>query len=1060
MNFHDPYYSNYGTHDDGSRQPRPRSTVRDYGGYQRYGGGNVGGAVQQLCPGCNVNVCTHYCPNCYPDNMLLMLCSQCSYNHIHPMRPLALPRSNRVMEDFPKFAADSSVPSSEVNPSEKRNSFHVLEMECPHAKVASVIGTRGVVVKEINRRTGCFISINQAFPDGHPRIITLKGIYENVMEAQKMILSVIEHGPTALDPQKSFSAGIPGAEHGSAMIPPKIPGTSISVPCPLDKVGLVIGTRGAVIKEIIRRSKAHIFVAEETLLVAGEVCRMIEISGADKEVELGKQLVHIVLLHGPNAMDMAIGYPSPPNPSIGSNSTTNVGSSSGFTIDAPEFMPEGLRRPPGLNVVSGTMSAFNSAHTSPNLTPTSPPPTQSFVEAKAEIECSYEKVGVLIGFRGVVIKDIMQRSGTTINIIEDTVESFSRIVEICGQRANVAHAKILVQAVIEFGASALSEEISVLTRAINEKSTKRSTSRPPVEIHRVEFPEDKIGLMIGSKGSMVKQIMDISRAKILISDRRTDMDKSFRIVEIKGDAEAIGVAKTLIDSLINLEPHFQTVASKQSNSIGSTPTPTDQCMEMHLPADKVGILIGVRGYVIKEIMRISGTRISINADYTDEKIRIVLIRGSRDAVVNAHSIMVDVLKNGYGRLFPSEHGLAASDVSLAENSLEKGYFGSLKSWPPLLEDDVISHHSVSSTVKIAASGNRGEMISDRFSESTVGSSTEYLMPTYWGEQPISNPRRNGLRLPPNYNSHDCEQGYIPTSAAQFSSSDTMESSPSTMSGGKDESCSRSPLLRPRSVEKEVPFLSVIGDRGKRFSFADLLEEDGKGADNYWDQLLVENSKTLWKSDHASLNSNSGSNSIDFDRLTPDQSGGTTGSRTPTEASVASTESRVGGETSIFQFEQGLLNFSFFPKADAASDSEIAATIAENTSNFVVGDDETSEIVIDVPCPMDKLGQVIGSRGSVIKEIGRRSGANVSVRKDPPIGESSCLINVRSSSQKAVDIAKELIGSVIEVGPSIALDGIVCFKKVFPKPESSSGESNEGGGVASHPNRKVPHRPKV
>lgn len=921
MDFHSNQY-HYGAQHSSREEYRPRQQRPEAIDWRPRG--NI---QQMLCPSCGVNVCSHCCQDCYPDGMMLMLCGQCAARHMHPMHPLSLlhqPRTERNDSDSQGGMNEDGV---------KRASFHVLEMECPHAKVASVIGTRGVVVKEINRRTGCFISINQAFADGHPRIITLKGIYENVIKAQQMILSVIENGPTALDPQKSFSVSSPGVSDRSAV---KATGISVSVPCLLEKVGIVIGTRGAVIKEIIRRCNAHIFVAEETVIVGGDVCRMIQISGDEEEVDMGKHLVSLVLQHGPAALDWK--GPSSDGGSVPLGRSMPGLRLSGSSIHAAEFMPMTDRS----HSPRGSVGSGSSTPRSAVVGGGSP-----LVETTAEVECPHDSVDVLMGFRGgAVIKEIMQRSSTVITILEGGSGEHYRIFEIRGPRANVAHAKILVQAVIEIGPTALNEDVSALTRHINKKSTKPSVVKKIVDTQKIEFPEEKIGLMIGSKGSMVKQIMSISGTKILISDTRSESSDASRVIEIKGSADEIAVAKALIDSLIHMEPHFQTFGLKtSSSSFGGNPDldASDQCMEMNLPADKVGVLIGSKGCVIKEIMRHSGARVSINADYTDENVRIVLIRGNRDAIVKAHSIMMDVLKNGYSRLFPSD--AITTNASSATASIDGSFDdqGQRMSWPAGLQNCTTFDFNYD-TAKA-----RPKSFPTTFFEKNAISSSESLDSI----SVLSSSLLGGTSF-----TRTPDSGYSnisPPPAFGFHS----------LGDGSDLPGSSLSMTRADDIAK----------------WGCILESGG--------------SNSLWGPIHNNLSAHS---------------------------------------SGIFDGTDAVSN--------AVSDLKLTDRHNDAFPHSQIKPTPSGDIICVIPCPIDKVGQIIGPKGAVIKEIGRQSGATVSVRNEVSgDGDVVGQVVVKAQTEKSAEIAKKLILLILDSG---------------------SPEPDDVYAPAAHPNRKatISHRARL
>ena len=79
-------------------------------------------------------------------------------------------------------------------------------MECPLHKVPLVIGTRGLTAKEMMRRTGCKIHVNEEAPEGSTMCtIELTGTDEQLDQAKTLISHVLEFGTKALG--KRFQRG-------------------------------------------------------------------------------------------------------------------------------------------------------------------------------------------------------------------------------------------------------------------------------------------------------------------------------------------------------------------------------------------------------------------------------------------------------------------------------------------------------------------------------------------------------------------------------------------------------------------------------------------------------------------------------------------------------------------------------------------------------------------------------------------------------------------------------------------------------------------------------------
>jgi len=71
-------------------------------------------------------------------------------------------------------------------------------MDCPESKVPLVIGIRGLTSKEMMRRTGCKIHVNESVSTGGTCRIELTGTTSQIEQAQQIIALVLEHGTKAL----------------------------------------------------------------------------------------------------------------------------------------------------------------------------------------------------------------------------------------------------------------------------------------------------------------------------------------------------------------------------------------------------------------------------------------------------------------------------------------------------------------------------------------------------------------------------------------------------------------------------------------------------------------------------------------------------------------------------------------------------------------------------------------------------------------------------------------------------------------------------------------------
>lgn len=66
---------------------------------------------------------------------------------------------------------------------------------CPKRRMGIVIGQKGVTIKDVQRRSGCDIQINQDVPPGQDCLITIRGSRQAIDTAKTMLTQIVEMGP-------------------------------------------------------------------------------------------------------------------------------------------------------------------------------------------------------------------------------------------------------------------------------------------------------------------------------------------------------------------------------------------------------------------------------------------------------------------------------------------------------------------------------------------------------------------------------------------------------------------------------------------------------------------------------------------------------------------------------------------------------------------------------------------------------------------------------------------------------------------------------------------------
>ena len=101
-------------------------------------------------------------------------------------------------------------------------------IEVPPDRVGAIIGTKGSVILDMQTRSGAKMLVNQEFPPGVNRQVTITGTPSQVKIAGDLVKLILEHGPTAIH-ANSMSGG---------------PTVNIVIECPQSVVGRVIGGQG------------------------------------------------------------------------------------------------------------------------------------------------------------------------------------------------------------------------------------------------------------------------------------------------------------------------------------------------------------------------------------------------------------------------------------------------------------------------------------------------------------------------------------------------------------------------------------------------------------------------------------------------------------------------------------------------------------------------------------------------------------------------------------------------------------------------------------------------
>ncbi|KAM7266241.1 hypothetical protein ACFE04_004138 [Oxalis oulophora] len=162
---------------------------------------------------------------------------------------------------------------------------------------------------------------------------------------------------------------------------------------------------------------------------------------------------------------------------------------------------------------------------------------------------------------------------------------------------------------------------------------------------KIMIPNNKVGVLIGKAGETIRSLQNNSGAKIQITkDADVDPQSTTRPVEIVGDLASIEKAEILIKAVI-----AEADAGGSSSSGGRGPATgysgrVSEQIEMPVPNEKVGLIIGKGGETIKGLQSRSGARIQLIPQQDDgSQERTVRISGSRKQIEMASVMIKDVM---------------------------------------------------------------------------------------------------------------------------------------------------------------------------------------------------------------------------------------------------------------------------------------------------------------------------------------------------------------------------------------------------------------------------------
>ncbi len=291
-------------------------------------------------------------------------------------------------EDAKKLKLDDGkagkAPSSSVVTVVSETADSML-LEIPHDKVGQLIGSKGMVIQEVQAKSGAKAVVNQNFPPGTPRQVQINGTQAQMKNAVDLIKRIIEIGPTAIH-VNSLTGG---------------PTITTVIEANQSQIGKIIGTGGANIKEIQSKSGARVQIDQD---YPPDVPRKVNITGTSTAVNIAVQMVQGIMNTG--HLNHSLGTPSP-----------------ALTTPAPSYQP--YQQPPA-NIYGGAPAG----------------------EVRNTMDVAKAIIGKIIGKGGETIQLIQKKSGCKVTVDQQVPEGYPCKVNFVGTAQTVAIAQHLVQEIM------------------------------------------------------------------------------------------------------------------------------------------------------------------------------------------------------------------------------------------------------------------------------------------------------------------------------------------------------------------------------------------------------------------------------------------------------------------------------------------------------------------------------------------------------------------------------------------------------------------------------------
>ncbi|CAD1480955.1 unnamed protein product, partial [Heterotrigona itama] len=303
-----------------------------------------------------------------------------------------------------------------------------------------------------------------------------------------------------------------------------------------------------------------------------------------------------------------------------------------------------------------------------------------------EIMIPGPKVGLIIGKGGETIKQLQEKSGAKMVVIQEgPSQEQEKPLRITGDPQKVEYAKQLVYELIA------EKEMQMFHRGIRGSDRSGNYSNDNNFNHgsgttdgvEVLVPRAAVGVVIGKGGDMIKKIQAETGARVQFQQGREDGPGDRKCI-VSGKHQAVEQVRQriqeLIDSVMRRDDGRSNIGARsgsRGNGFGNNRNPNEyggwdrrQGGPMQdkiettftVPSSKCGIIIGKGGETIKQINQQTGAHCELDRrNQSNENEKIFIIRGNPEQVEHAK------------RIFSEKLGMAPANTSFTGTQGAIGY---------------------------------------------------------------------------------------------------------------------------------------------------------------------------------------------------------------------------------------------------------------------------------------------------------------------------------------------------------------------------------------------------